>query len=246
VTRFIISFTSSEEEIDKDAFNKHYLQSVIYSRFNQEGEKGFHESNNFRFFSFSDFFPSGNMRRGETRKVIISSPDDKIIGLLAKSFAQDGQMFLGPHKFEVISSKTLRFGFPFRAYISGSPVVLYKDNRNSKFFSLKDGDGISFFMERIKENAIKKYTQFSGKTVKFLDGPIFDNIRLKKEVSVKINHREGDFFIIGSLWEKLGIGNGKKIDYDFYKFIMECGLGEKNSLGFGFLNPIKEVDNAVG
>ena len=100
-------------------------------------------------------------------------------------------------------------------------------------------------MERIKDNAIKKYKQFTGKNPIFLEGPLFDTIKLKKEVSVKINHRGGDFFIIGSLWEKLGIYEGKKIDYNFYRFIMECGIGEKNSLGFGFLNPVMGVKENV-
>ena len=244
MTRLIINLRSNEE-VDEVPFNKHYLQSLIYSRINEEGNENFHVGNRFRFFSFSDFFPSGNAKKGDIKKVIISSPDQNMIGLLAKSFTENCELYLGPHSFSVVSIKTMRFNFPSRNFISGSPIVLYTDNNKNRFFSLKDGDAISFFMERIKDNAIKKYKQFTGKTPMFIDGPLFDIIKLKKEVSVKINHRGGDFFIIGSLWEKLGIYDGKKIDYNFYRFIMECGIGEKNSLGFGFLNPIMGVKENV-
>lgn len=243
MARLIINLTSADISVDGDAFNKHYMQSVIYSRFNQEDEKDFHASNDFRFFSFSDFFPSGGMNKGEQKKIIVSSPDRKKIAILAKSFAEDDQIYLGANKFRILSIKTFNLNFAPKSYISGSPVVLYSDNKKGRFFSLKEGDSISFFMERIKENAIKKYTQFSGKSPRYLEGPLFDSVRLKKEVSVKINHRGGDFYIIGSLWERLGIIKGRKIDFDFYKFILDCGIGEKNSLGFGFINPVMEERN---
>ena len=237
--RLILTIRATDETL-VEAFNKHYLQAVIYSELGEQGNSDYHEGNRFRFFSFSDFFPSGNMKKGETKKVIISSPDSKLIGSLSKGFSESSELYLGSNKFIVSTVKTLRLNFSSRAYISGSPVVLYTDNQKNRFFSLRDGDEISFFMERIKENAIKKYKQFTGKTPRFTDGPMFDSIRLKKEVSVKVVHRGGDFYIIGTLWEKLGLFEGRKIDYDFYRFIAECGIGEKNSLGFGFLNPLSE------
>jgi CRISPR-associated endoribonuclease Cas6 len=244
MSRLILNIRATDGTPD-EAFNKHYLQAVIYSQLGAQGNTDYHEGNRFRFFTFSDFFPSGSMKKGDTKKVIISSPDSKLIGLLSKGFSEYSELYLGNNKFIVSTVKTLRLNFTSHAYISGSPVVLYTDNLKNRFFSLRDGDAISFFMERIKENAIKKYKQFTGKSPRYIDGPMFDSIRLKKEVSVKLVHRGGDFYIIGTLWEKLGIFEGRKIDYDFYKFIAECGIGEKNSLGFGFLNPLTEEKQNV-
>ena len=45
--------------------------------------------------------------------------------------------------------------------------------------------------------------------------------------------------IIGSVWyllEKFEISEEMR---RFYWFLMECGLGEKNSMGFGFVNPVR-------
>ncbi|MGP6220483.1 CRISPR-associated endoribonuclease Cas6 [Caldiplasma sukawensis] len=239
MSRLVLQFSTKENEITEDSFNKHYIQSLIYGRLNSQGNLEYHKGNRFRFFSFSDVFPSGPMKKGDIKKLIISSPDDNLIGLLAKSFVEDDEIYIGKGKMKLNSVKIIRLT-PFRRmFISGSPVVLYKDNKKNLFFSIRDGDSLSFFIQRLKENAIKKYNQFSGKTPRFAEGPIFDFIKLKKEVSIKIEHRGGDFYIIGSLWEKLGVTQGRRIDMDFYRFIMDCGIGEKNSLGFGFINPIR-------
>lgn len=239
MSRLVIELTTKEEEMSEESFNKHYIQSLIYSRLNSQGNSEYHNGNRFRFFTFSDIFPSGSMKKGDVKRLIISSPDDRLIGLLAKSFAEDNEIYIGKGKFSLRSVKITRLNPYQRVFISGSPVVIYKDNKHNVLFSLRDGDSISFFIQRLKENAIKKYTQFTGKTPRFMDTPIFDFIKLKKEVSIKINHRGGDFYLIGSVWEKLGIEQGRRIDMDFYRFIMDCGVGEKNSLGFGFINPVR-------
>ena len=48
------------------------------------------------------------------------------------------------------------------------------------------------------------------------------------------------FLIIGSLWKNLEKFNMD--DKKFYKFILDCGLGEKNSLGFGMLNTLRTLN----
>ncbi|WP_297065841.1 CRISPR-associated endoribonuclease Cas6, partial [Thermococcus sp.] len=45
--------------------------------------------------------------------------------------------------------------------------------------------------------------------------------------------------VIGSNWELLEKERIKPEERRFYRFIMDAGLGEKNSLGFGFLNPLR-------
>lgn len=48
-----------------------------------------------------------------------------------------------------------------------------------------------------------------------------------------------EFLVVGTTWKLLEKIKIRKEERKFYKFIMDCGLGEKNSLGFGFINPIK-------
>jgi len=64
-------------------------------------------------------------------------------------------------------------------------------------------------------------------------------LRFNKEVAVKNVKGGKEFIIIGSVWyllEKFEISEEMR---RFYWFLMECGLGEKNSMGFGFVNPVR-------
>lgn len=61
----------------------------------------------------------------------------------------------------------------------------------------------------------------------------------KLDVYVKVVKQGVLFPVIGSNWELLEKERIKSEERRFYRFIMETGLGEKNSLGFGFLNPIR-------
>jgi CRISPR-associated endoribonuclease Cas6 len=237
MARLVLTLSSSKNLTGDEPFDKHNFQSAIYSQFKTLGIEGKHEGNRFRYFTFSDFFPSGPLLKGKNKKVIISSPDGKIIGSLAKGFVENPVMYLGNDVLDVTSVKSYNFTRLSRSFISGSPVVLYIDNAVNRYFSIRDGGDISFFLRRILENSVKKYEQFTGKPAPQIYGPLFDVIRFKKEVSVRISAMGRAFYIIGSVWSLLSVDNTKRIDANFYRFIMETGIGEKNSLGFGFLNP---------
>ena len=93
-------------------------------------------------------------------------------------------------------------------------------------------------MNRLKDNALKKYNIYYNDDFDF-EGEIFDNLEFKKEVAVR-NFKGGkEFIVIGNVWSLLEKKEIKKEEKKFYSFIMECGLGEKNSMGFGFINPLK-------
>ena len=71
-----------------------------------------------------------------------------------------------------------------------------------------------------------------------MKGNIFDRLKFKKEVAVTLRMDNTEFIMIGTVWRSLEKFNINRENGDFYRFIMDCGLGEKNSMGFGFINPI--------
>ena len=241
MARLLLTLTSPRDIEDESCFDKHYFQSAIYSALTSQGIISLHEGNRFRYFTFTDFFPSGPMKRGESKKIIVSSPDNKFIGNIAKAFVEMPILYLGNETFHVESLKTYNHSGVPRSFVSGSPVVLYSDSRANRYFSLRDGGDISFFLRRVLENAVKKYVQYTGKPAPNLYGPLFDIIRFKKEVSVKVQALRKEFYVIGSVWDLLSVDRGRRVDFDFYSFITDTGIGEKNSLGFGFLNPLRVV-----
>jgi len=60
--------------------------------------------------------------------------------------------------------------------------------------------------------------------------------KFKKQVSTKIHMHNTDVTVIGSLWE---LGFSHDINEAVQIFALDCGLGERNSLGFGFMNELR-------
>ena len=86
----------------------------------------------------------------------------------------------------------------------------------------------------LKENALKKYTAYTQDEIN-LESDLFDSFEFNREVSMRIIMKNQTFIIIGSLWKVLE-KNIAREDRKFYNFLFDCGLGEKNSLGMGFIN----------
>lgn len=82
-------------------------------------------------------------------------------------------------------------------------------------------------MEGIESNLDKKY--------KYYTITCSQSINSKKQVSTKIQMHDTDVIVIGPLWE---MGFSNDIDESVQVFALDCGLGERNSLGFGFVNEL--------
>ncbi|MHB1492792.1 MAG: CRISPR-associated endoribonuclease Cas6 [Thermoplasmataceae archaeon] len=206
--------------------------------------KDYHDAKGFKFFSFSDFFPSGDLPKGGKKSIMFSSPDQEIVLNVKKGLERSKILYLKDSVLNVTHMELYAISSKHNTFISGSPVVLYKDNDKNLYFSFGKGGNFEFFMNRIKENAEKKYRQFTGMDSFSLSEPIFDSFQLRKEVAVRLSKSGKDFIMIGTVWKILKKERISHEKLDFYRFIADTGIGEKNSLGFGFLNPLEEKYNA--
>lgn len=216
--------------------NKHTVQGFIYSLLKDAKFVWCHDSNRFKFFCFSDIFPLGDFKPGEEKHLLISSPDKAFIDAIENALRARQIFKLGGHEIKIARYKIVQLKLGDR-FISASPIVLYEDNFQNLYYSFERNSDLSFFLQRLKENAVKKYNAFYSEDYT-LNENIFDRLIFRKETAVQIRKGDKEFIIIGSMWkllEKFNIYKKKK----FYEFIMDCGLGEKNSLGFGFINPLK-------
>ena len=209
---------------------------MIYSTLIEAGFTDIHKGNNFRFFTYSDVFPTSLLKADTVYNLIISSPRDDLVNGMLDVLLKNMRFYLSDFQFQVIQAKAfnLRLG---KEFITGSPVVLYLDNRHNEFYSIRDKDPISFFLRRIKENAIKKFSCFYHEDMQ-MNHLIFDSLKFHREVSMPLHKGKKDFNIIGSTWYSIKINRINNNEFKFYKFLMDTGIGEKNSLGFGFLNPV--------
>ena len=215
--------------------NKHTVQGAIYSLLDDTDFSDLHSKNGFKYFTFSDIFPPGDFYPKKEKTLIISSPNAEFIRTVRNKIERTKYVYLSDVPFHVSEVKSFSIR-PTGKFITGSPVVLQVNNEESLYFSFERGGKMRFFMDRIKDNAIKKYNSFYEENLYFEDD-IFDLLQFKKEVSVVVKKDDKSFVVIGSMWSLLQKNIPKELR-KFYEFITDCGIGEKNSLGFGFLNVV--------
>lgn len=220
-----------------EVINKHAIQGMIYSLLRNTIFDSLHDSNKFKYFTFSDIFPVSDFQPENTKKLIISSPNKQLIDVIYESISKRDTIKLKDFLFKIKNVKKFKINLT-NQFISGSPIVLYKDNLSNEYFSFKRHNDLNFFLERLKDNAVKKYNAYTEENFE-LNENIFDRIIFKKEVVVKEFKGRSEFIIIGSVWNLLEKFYIQPQHRYFYEFILDCGLGEKNSLGFGFINPVK-------
>lgn len=231
--RILLKFRA-EDNIVYDYINKHTLQGLIYFLLNKTPFENYHNLKGFKYFCFSNIFPVSNLKNGESKSIIISSPKRGFINILSKELKNKDYFYLGKYKMKIEQIKVFQPKFNSRV-ISSTPIVLFENNINNHYYSLKNSNNFSFFLERVKDNALKKYNSYYGEDYHF-EGNIFDRFEYNREVAVRVRKGDKMFIIIGTLWKNLEKFN--KDNKKFYNFIVDCGLGEKNSLGFGMVNPM--------
>ncbi len=235
--RIFVTFNSNKE-IPEREFNKYSFQSAIYSSLLNTNFKEYHNKYGFKYFCFSDFFPPGNLILNYNKSIIISSPNSELIKTIYENLEKTRYIYLSNSVLEIKDIRIIRIRNLPNTFITGSPIVLYENNKQNKYFSFRDGGEVKYFLDRIKENALKKFKQYYNLDNFSFDEEIFDEIIFKDEVAVNVYKGGNTLLFIGSIWKKLHKVNIKPKYTKFYRFIMESGIGEKNSLGFGFLNPL--------
>jgi CRISPR-associated endoribonuclease Cas6 len=63
--------------------------------------------------------------------------------------------------------------------------------------------------------------------------PIIQRFMFKKQVSTRVLMNGQEQIVIGSIWE---FWFGDDAYKELLEFGIDCGFGERNSLGFGFMN----------
>ena len=220
-----------------------HLQGMLYNLLKRTRYGYKHDLNGFKFFNFSNLFPVGDFRAGYSKRFVVSSPDKGLIDTLYHILKTRDTVRLHNNPFIVKKVKKFNKKLPMGGVLcTSTPICLYESRKvdngvMDRWFSFKNKGGVDFdwFFERLKNNALKKYNAFTGDEYAPVE-PLFDGFEFKKEVahSLYSNHSKTRFLVIGSLWNRLMLN--KDLDKRFYNFILDTGLGEKNSMGYGALN----------
>ncbi|MEM4625772.1 MAG: CRISPR-associated endoribonuclease Cas6 [Candidatus Aenigmatarchaeota archaeon] len=230
----------------------HKLQGFIYRLLKETEYRVLHDKKGYKFFCFSNIFPIGDMKVGDKRNLIISSPDVLFIKFLAEKIEElknmkkpinIGEMLFEIEDFLILKTKLEKS----TRIVSATPIVIRIPERNydkygipkkfrkKRFVYWRPTYPFEAFVKQLEENLFKKYNEFYK--TKIEEFQIFEQFKCIKEkpivCNVIIDGKEQQ--IIGTLWEFI-FSYLNKEQKKILEFGIDCGFGERNSLGFGFMN----------
>ena len=232
--------------------NYYYLHDYI--KHPNKKNSDFHTDVKLIPFCFSSIFPYGNMKYGFRKNLIISSPENKFIQILYQKLKDIKFLKFGNSVFEILNCKTFKIRLDELKFTTQTPIIVripknkYKNytinlKRPYDYIFWRKNYPLELFLQQLNKNLEKKFCQYYNDW-SFNDIFSSNSFVFKKQISQKIVIRKREQIIIGTMWdfwfndlESLD-DNNKIKNKKILKFLLDAGIGERNTLGFGFLNPI--------
>lgn len=244
--------TLKAEADQKDiSLDYHKVQGFIYRMFQEGGFHGIHDKEGYKYFCFSNVFPYGDMKAGDSRNFIISSPSTHLIDALEKQiYARMGsRIHIGDCSFSILDSRRIDVSLPFPPVkiVCATPIILRIPERNYDLYGVPENErkpryiywrpSVSFeaFVKQLSENLVKKYNEYYGTEV--ANNNLFERFIFKKTVHTRIIIDGRSYGVAASLWE-FSWNHMDLLQKKIVRFGMDTGFGERNTFGFGFVNLI--------
>lgn len=236
----------AENETLRIPFNYNYIiSSMIYNNISDSDlAYELHSTESFKFFTFSqlnihEYHREGNdlISNNGIIDFIISSPNEHLLKNIIRGFLENltvnfiGQK-LNVKNVEIIPKPEFNEQTEFRTL---SPIIARikrEVDGEKKIWDLTPGEE---FYKQLEKNLIHKYLEFNKISETDKKIKIFSEMRKikRRRICIKKNgiktyHRSYfmDIILLG--------------DPELIEFAYECGLGEKNSMGFGCIDLYKK------
>ena len=219
-------------------FNYNYqLSSLIYRKIaDLDLASELHISSDFKFFTFSQIYVP---RRRVTKKGIISkdgklhfyisSPNDYLIQSMVEAYLEDLEVTFRGDRLQVQEVELLKkLEFNKSAEFKTMSPVMARIKRDDKIWDLNPGD-LQFYTA-LQKNLLNKYRAFHGRYNgdEYLKiAPDMGSVK-RKRITIKKDSME----TYHRAYQMRFMAEG---DPRLLEFIYDCGLGEKNSMGFGMV-----------
>jgi len=233
-----------------DMMYHHKLQGFIYSMLRKSGYGELHDKKGYKFFSFSNIFPIKDMEEGESAHLIIASPDQKLISSLEAALDDVARINIGEMSFELVGVRKLntRLKRGSLRLLTATPVIIRIPERNYERYKIPENErkaryvywrpkySFEAFVKQLTENMIKKFNEFHGTKVRINE--LFEQFVFRRATATNVVIGGRSYVMIGSMWEFIW-SDMDEMQRKIIEFGMDAGFGERNSLGFGFVNRAK-------
>ncbi|KZX12045.1 CRISPR-associated endoribonuclease Cas6 [Methanobrevibacter curvatus] len=219
----------------------HIISSIVYSKIaDLDLASKLHSSKTFKFFTFSQLnikqrkiVKEGIISKNGEFDFQISSPNDHLIKSLVEGYLDDLTVSFKGEKLFVEKVELLANPkFENEANVKTiSPIIArIKKEVDGKLKPWDLSPGDQKFYTNLENNLIKKYNDFYSKEIKIGDIKISSDMKFVKRKRITIEKGDMKTFHRAFMMD-LNLEGDKEL----IKFAYDCGLGEKNSMGFGMI-----------
>lgn len=212
-----------------------------------------HDENRPKPITYSNPFPPGEMQEGDNRTLLVASPEEELLANVAADLLADRELNIGEMPFHVddVTSLSPDVGEPGTSgTIETGTGVLIRippwrfdeygiDNEHDEAAFWRPKHTVEPFTNQLEANLDKKHGLYCPD---YLPGPsevngdLFDGYELIKTFAIPVTPTTG----VEETW----ILSKWRFDYTVrdddhrrhLNLALDVGVGERNSLGFGFIN----------
>ncbi|MFC7155080.1 CRISPR-associated endoribonuclease Cas6 [Halomarina halobia] len=257
--RVLVRLSARADAAYDNAYH-HKLRGRIWRALDGTEYDALHDSNEPPGFAYSNPFPPRDMREGDERTLLVASPDEQLLAHVAADLLSDRELNVGemPFRVEDASALTPDAGEPGTSGTieTGTGLLVRIPPWRCEEYGIDHpgGDTAVFWrpehtteplMNQLEANLDRKHRLFAPD---YLPGPsdrqgeLFDSYELLKTFAVPVTVTEGErMTFVLSKW-KFGYTVRDDHHRRHLNLALDCGLGERNSLGFGFVNVDEKYD----
>ena len=255
--RLLVSL-EAQRNCNYNNYYHHKTQGIIWNALEETPLSQLHGSSETPTFSFSNPFPRRDYEEGEKAKLLISSPHSKIIETLEQQLEDRefniGEMPLRVTDIQLITPTVGDIGERNKLKSSvGVYIPLSKEHRQKYNISgFKESDKISWvpehsleaFNSRFIENLNWKLNSVHSNSIPKPDAlsDVITNLNFGETYPLKLpvgSDPTNQFtFLVTQLEASYTVQSDRHRKW--LQTILECGMGWRNSLGFGFTNLVEE------
>ena len=255
----VMAYLSARADTAYDNAYHHKLRGRLWGALSGTQYDERHDSNDPPGFAYSNPFPPRDMRTGDERKLIVAAPEEQLLTHIVRDLQSDRELNIGEMPFHVedVSAFAPDVGEPgTRGTIeTGTGLLVRIPPWRCEEYGINHpgGDTAVYWrpehtteplLNQLEANLDKKHGLFCPKYLpgpSDVDGELFDSYELLKTfaVPVQVTERETLTYVL-SKW-KFGYTVRDDDHRRHLNLALDCGLGERNSLGFGFVNVADRV-----
>ena len=249
----VLTRLSARADAAYDNAYHHKLRGRIWRALDGTSYDARHDGDEPPGFVYSNPFPPHDMAEGDDRTLLVAAPDEELLAHIAAHFKDNRELNVGemPFRIDEVNALDPDVGEPgTRGTIETGTGVLVRipprrfdeygidtDHDTAEFW--RPGHTMEPFRNQIEANLDRKHGLFCpdylpGPSAR--DGDLFDGYELLKTFAIPVTVTEG----VEETWVLSKWRFEYTVRDDDHRrhlnLALDCGVGERNSLGFGFVN----------